>query len=191
MGRLILSLLAACLVIAACLGSKLWSDRRDEHRQSALRSVRVHLQQLRQQLGVLETPGVRERVQAMPATLEALQIRLVESLEKQAWPSLIEQVNYEMSILTDSPFHGEVGDEPGRVLRLELSLVAGNGIAFLSLLERVDAAVGGWPQETRGCSLQRREPSSLQIACAIDIYHWQPVASVTGRPESNRPEWTG
>lgn len=178
-------LFIALSFVAVCASVIVWSSRETARLEESLRMSRSRHQLLEQQVSLVRSPGMQQRLAALEEDLDTLRIRLVEVLTQQARPVGVLSVDFEQLLLPALASDGEIG--PVSVLRLELRLIVQHAIGFLEMLEQIDMGVAAWPHETQACRVQRIPEQRLQVECALDFYHW-----AAGRQQvSTRPDGQG
>lgn len=160
-------------LLAAGTGGTFWLQSETVARVEGVRRIRAQHQQLEQQLARLQSPDIAPLIVTLQEDLDALQIKLVEVVTLQPLPAGVIKVGYEQVRLPQT-MEGETG-ESINVLRLQLTLTLLHSRGLLDMLDRIDLAVGAWPQETRACELLRLPQQMLSAQCVVDFYHWRDV----------------
>lgn len=147
-----------------------WFDSMSADRAEALRMTRSELQTLEQQINLLKAPDMQKTLEVLEEDLDSLRIRLVEVLTQLPQPASVLSVEYEHAVLAQAL--EDTDSDTIKVLRLELRMVVQHAIGFLDMLTRIDEAIPVWPHDVQACMIQRTAQEHLQVACALDFYHW-------------------
>lgn len=164
--------LILCVLGLSLVGLGILSESQVRQHQ-AIHELRTALQARRQQLTVLQRPGMTQRMARLVEDLDTLRIRVLETLTSKPWPEAVRTLDYELRLQPETLREG--GEESVSILRLELDVRILNALALLSLLDRIHRGVGIWPQEIRGCTINRQAQGALHAQCVLDIFHWHPL----------------
>lgn len=147
-----------------------WFDSMSADRAEALRVTRSDLQTLEQQINLLKTPDIQKTLEVLEEDMDSLRIRLVEVLTQLPQPASVLSVEYEHAVLSQAL--EDTDSDTIKVLRLELRMIVQHAMGFLEMLTRIDEAIPVWPHDVQACMIHRTTQEHLQVACALDFYHW-------------------